>query len=56
MANKMWLELKLCYADETASDEKMIKNLKHYGFYDNIDDVICDLLTIEKHVEDEDEV
>ena len=55
MEDKVWIEIKCSIAGGGVSDEYMINNLEHYGYYDDIEDAISALLDIKNFMGEDDE-
>lgn len=56
MEDKIWIEINVSICGNAISDEYMLKNLEHYGTYNNIDDAIGALLDIKNFMGEENEV
>ena len=56
MEDKVWIEINVSIAGKAISDEYMINNLEHYGYYDDIEDAIGALLDIKNFMGEKDEI
>ena len=56
MEDKVWIEINVSIAGKAVSDEYMINNLEHYGYYNDIEDAIGALLDIKDFMGEENEV
>lgn len=55
MEDKIWIEIKISICGNGISDEYMINNLEHYGYYDDIEDAIGALLDIKDFMGEDDD-
>lgn len=56
MGDKVWIEIKCSICGGGVSDEYMLDNMEHYGYYDDIEDAIDALLDIKKFMGEDDEI
>lgn len=56
MKDKVWIEIKVSICGGGMSDEYMLNNMEHYGYYDDIEDAIGALLDIKDFMGEDDEI